>query len=141
MLLLVSLFALAMPPKSVNKSGKLTKEEELLLLESSRNVSTATSALFYGNALIVSIMPLCELLILHLSFAFASSLLSLLIHSSTLSFCSSSSLPPSFTHPVPSYSSLDSSSIRICCLNRIWCFSILHLLTSSFSFFTIQTSG
>ena len=41
-------------------SGKLTKEEELLLLESSRHVSTATSALFYGNAFIVSVLPLCE---------------------------------------------------------------------------------
>ena len=50
-----------MPAKTANKSGKLTKEEELLLLESSRNVSTATSALFYGNAFIVSVMPLCEL--------------------------------------------------------------------------------
>lgn len=48
-----------MPPKASNKSGKLTKEEELLLLESSRNVSTATSALFYGNAFIVTILPLC----------------------------------------------------------------------------------
>ena len=50
-----------MPAKTANKSGKLTKEEELLLLESSRNVSTATSALFYGNAFIVSVMPLCKL--------------------------------------------------------------------------------
>jgi len=40
-------------------SGKrLTKEEELLLQDFSRNVSTKSSALFYGNALIVSAIPL-----------------------------------------------------------------------------------
>jgi len=37
---------------------KLTKEEELLLQDFSRNVSTKSSALFYGNALIVSTVPL-----------------------------------------------------------------------------------
>ncbi|KAL3862560.1 hypothetical protein ACJMK2_008520 [Sinanodonta woodiana] len=43
------------------KSGKqknLTKEEELLLQDFSRNVSTKSSALFYGNALIVSAIPI-----------------------------------------------------------------------------------
>merc|ERR1719494_346473 len=37
---------------------QLTKEEELLLQDFSRNVSTKSSALFYGNALIVSAVPL-----------------------------------------------------------------------------------
>lgn len=41
-------------------SGKMTKEEERLLLESSRQVTGTTSALFYGNALIVSALPICE---------------------------------------------------------------------------------
>ena len=46
-----------------SKSGKknLTKEEELLLQDFSRNVSTKSSALFYGNALIVSAIPMCKL--------------------------------------------------------------------------------
>ena len=49
--------------KMSSKSGKknLTKEEELLLQDFSRNVSTKSSALFYGNALIVSAIPMCEL--------------------------------------------------------------------------------
>ncbi|XP_014670708.1 PREDICTED: translocon-associated protein subunit gamma-like [Priapulus caudatus] len=37
---------------------KLTKQEELLLQDFSRNVTTKSSALFYGNALIVSAIPL-----------------------------------------------------------------------------------
>lgn len=37
-----------------------TKEEELLLNDFSRNVSTKSSALFYGNALIVSAIPICK---------------------------------------------------------------------------------
>ena len=41
-------------------SGKMTKEEERLLLESSRQVSGTASALFYGNAFIVSVLPLCK---------------------------------------------------------------------------------
>lgn len=41
-------------------SGKMTKEEERLLLESSRQVTGTTSALFYGNALIVSALPICK---------------------------------------------------------------------------------
>ena len=55
-----------MPPKkesssnSSSGSGKLTKEEERLLLESSRQVTRTTSALFYGNAFIVSALPLCK---------------------------------------------------------------------------------
>ena len=44
-----------------SKSGKkLTKQEELLLQDFSRNVSTKSSALFYGNAVIVSIIPICK---------------------------------------------------------------------------------
>ena len=41
-------------------SGKLTKEEERLLLETSRHVTKTASALFYGNGLIVSALPLCK---------------------------------------------------------------------------------
>lgn len=45
-------------------SGKankaFTKEEELLLQDFSRNVSTKSSALFYGNAFIVSAIPICK---------------------------------------------------------------------------------
>merc|ERR1711894_455081 len=37
---------------------KLTKEEELLLQDFSRNVSTKSNALFYGNAFIVSAVPI-----------------------------------------------------------------------------------
>ncbi|KAH3784157.1 translocon-associated protein subunit gamma-like [Dreissena polymorpha] len=40
------------------KQKNLTKEEELLLQDFSRNVSTKSSALFYGNALIVSAIPI-----------------------------------------------------------------------------------
>nr|KAG5698690.1 hypothetical protein BaRGS_022578 [Batillaria attramentaria] len=38
--------------------NKLSREEELLLQDFSRNVSTKSSALFYGNALIVSAIPM-----------------------------------------------------------------------------------
>merc|ERR1712018_210560 len=38
-------------------SAKLTKEEELLLQDFSRNVTTKSSVIFYGNALIVSAIP------------------------------------------------------------------------------------
>jgi len=37
-----------------------TKEEEQLLSDFSRNVSTKSSALFYGSALMVSILPICK---------------------------------------------------------------------------------
>ena len=40
--------------------NKLSREEELLLQDFSRNVSTKSSALFYGNALIVSAIPICK---------------------------------------------------------------------------------
>jgi len=36
----------------------LSKEEELLLQDFSRNVSTKSNALFYGNAFIVSAIPI-----------------------------------------------------------------------------------
>ena len=42
-----------MPPKS----GKMSREEELLLQGFSKNDSTKSSALFYGNAFIVSAIP------------------------------------------------------------------------------------
>ena len=40
--------------------GKLTKEEELLLQDFSRNVSKKSSIIFYFNALIVSAIPICK---------------------------------------------------------------------------------
>jgi len=46
--------------KMSGKSKAFTKEEELLLQDFSRNVSTKSSALFYGNAFIVSAIPICE---------------------------------------------------------------------------------
>lgn len=46
--------------KSQKPSSGFTKEEELLLNDFSRNVSTKSSALFYGNALIVSATPICK---------------------------------------------------------------------------------
>lgn len=46
--------------------SQLSREEELLLQESSRNVSTKSSALFYGNAAIVSLIPICKLNLINL---------------------------------------------------------------------------
>uniref|UniRef100_A0A1I8NC39 Translocon-associated protein subunit gamma n=1 Tax=Musca domestica TaxID=7370 RepID=A0A1I8NC39_MUSDO len=43
--------------QKVQSSG-FTKEEELLLQDFSRNVSTKSSALFYGNAFIISAIPI-----------------------------------------------------------------------------------
>lgn len=43
-----------MPPKT---GGKISREEELLLEGFNKNVSTKSSALFYGNAFIVSVIP------------------------------------------------------------------------------------
>lgn len=51
----------------VNKA--FTKEEELLLQDFSRNVSTKSSALFYGNAFIVSAIPICEFTCVIIAFA------------------------------------------------------------------------
>lgn len=45
---------------SSKPNKKLTKQEEILLQDFSRNVSTKSSALFYGNAFIVSGIPICE---------------------------------------------------------------------------------
>ena len=39
---------------------KLTKEDEILLQNFSRTVSTKSSALFYANAFFVSAIPLCK---------------------------------------------------------------------------------
>lgn len=51
-----------MADKKGNKptTSGFTKEEELLLNDFSRNVSTKSSALFYGNAFIVSAIPICK---------------------------------------------------------------------------------
>lgn len=46
-----------MAPKSSNKQQS---EEDLLLQDFSRNLSAKSTALFYGNALIVSAIPICE---------------------------------------------------------------------------------
>ncbi|KAF6216552.1 hypothetical protein GE061_000895, partial [Apolygus lucorum] len=43
---------------STKTKSVFTKEEELLLQDFSRNVSTKSSALFYGNAFIVSAIPI-----------------------------------------------------------------------------------
>lgn len=42
------------------KGKSLTKEEELMLQDYSRDVSKKSSILFYGNAALVSIVPLCK---------------------------------------------------------------------------------
>ncbi|CAK9295149.1 unnamed protein product [Gordionus sp. m RMFG-2023] len=42
---------------SHQKHQKLTKEEEILLQDFSRNVSTKSSALFYGNGMIITAIP------------------------------------------------------------------------------------
>jgi len=42
----------------MSKAKQFTREEELLLQDFSRNVSTKSNALFYGNALIVSAIPI-----------------------------------------------------------------------------------
>ena len=40
--------------------NKLTQEEEILLQDFSRTVSKKSQALFYGNALMVAVLPLCK---------------------------------------------------------------------------------
>lgn len=45
--------------KSKENSG-FTKEEELLLQDFSRNVSTKSNALFYFNGFFVSAIPICK---------------------------------------------------------------------------------
>ncbi len=49
------------PKKDTSNGGKMSnKEEDRLLMESSRQVTGTASALFYGNAFIVSALPICE---------------------------------------------------------------------------------
>ncbi|KAB0790880.1 hypothetical protein PPYR_14967 [Photinus pyralis] len=59
-----------MPPKSSSKP--FTKEEELLLQDFSRNVTTKSSALFYGNAFIVSAIPIWLFWRIHMIDVYAS---------------------------------------------------------------------
>lgn len=65
----VDLFSVVVPHKNIfKKMGRkekateslFTKEEEQLLSDFSRNVSTKSSALFYGSAFMVSLLPICE---------------------------------------------------------------------------------
>ncbi|XP_030048033.1 homeobox protein notochord [Microcaecilia unicolor] len=51
-----------MAPKGGNKQQS---EEDLLLQDFSRNLSAKSSALFFGNAFIVSAIPICKCLYLH----------------------------------------------------------------------------
>ena len=43
-----------------SSKGKWSKEEERMISEGSQDVSWTTQVLFYGNALTVSALPLCE---------------------------------------------------------------------------------
>lgn len=56
-------------------SKGFTKEEELLLQDFSRNVSTKSSALFYGNAFIVSSIPIWLFWRIHMMDIYASLIL------------------------------------------------------------------
>lgn len=49
----------AMAPKG-GPGGRQQSEEDLLLQDFSRNLSAKSSALFFGNAFIVSAIPICE---------------------------------------------------------------------------------
>jgi hypothetical protein len=40
--------------------GRFTKEEEKLIQEFSPQPTKGTEALYYGNAFIVSVLPICE---------------------------------------------------------------------------------
>merc|ERR1712243_162614 len=60
--------------KMTQKQKALSKEEELLLQDFSRNVSTKSNALFYGNALIVSAVPIWLYWRIHLMDPLSSSL-------------------------------------------------------------------
>lgn len=42
------------------KASLFTKEEELLLQDFNRNVSTGSNMLFYGSAAIISSLPICK---------------------------------------------------------------------------------
>jgi hypothetical protein len=48
-------------PAKPAKSSQLSREEEQLLKESSRQVSSKSSALFYGNAAIIAAIPICNM--------------------------------------------------------------------------------
>jgi len=61
--------------KMVLKQKAFTKEEELLLQDFSRNVSTKSSALFYGNAIIVSAIPIWLFWRIHMMDLISSSIL------------------------------------------------------------------
>lgn len=56
-----------------------TKEEELLLQDFSRNVSTISSALFYGNAFIVSAVPFWLFWRIHMIDIFSSLIIFILV--------------------------------------------------------------
>lgn len=60
-------------------SKKLTKQEELLLQDFSRNVTTKSSALFYGNAFIVSAIPIWLFWRIHQMDLYSSAILFVLV--------------------------------------------------------------
>jgi len=64
---------------TTTKPAVFTKEEELLLQDFSRNVSTKSSALFYGNAFIVSAIPIWLFWRIHQMDLYTSAILFLLI--------------------------------------------------------------
>lgn len=64
---------------SKNHNKGFTKEEELLLQDFSRNVSTKSSALFFGNALIVSAVPIWLFWRIHMVDIYSSLLLFTLV--------------------------------------------------------------
>ena len=66
---------------SKSQSKGFTKEEELLLQDFSRNVSTKSSALFYGNALIVSAVPIWLFWRIHLIEIYSSLILFVVVTS------------------------------------------------------------
>jgi len=66
---------------SKSQSKGFTKEEELLLQDFSRNVSTKSSALFYGNALIVSAVPVWLFWRIHLIDVYSSLILFVIVTS------------------------------------------------------------
>ncbi|CAH0562027.1 unnamed protein product [Brassicogethes aeneus] len=66
--------------KNQVKQG-FTKEEELLLQDFSRNVSTKSSALFYGNAFIVSAVPIWLFWRIHMMDIYSSLLLFVVVTS------------------------------------------------------------
>lgn len=56
-------FYCKMGKKDKTEQSLFTKEEEQLLSDFSRNVSTKSSALFYGSAFMVSSLPICKYLL------------------------------------------------------------------------------